>query len=94
MSGEDVVVEGLHVAFVEEVGDRLLVDVYGGRDPVCGTVRFRFPDRRERRRHLERLRRWVGDGATVTLTRRGSAVSLVERRVLWPPAVAGGAPHA
>jgi hypothetical protein len=91
MSGEFAVVDGLCVAFVEEAGDRLVVDLYGGRGPVCGTVRFRFPDRRERRRSLDRIRRWARDGVTVTLTRRGTAVSLVDERALRPPAVAGGA---
>lgn len=94
MSGEDVVVDGLHVAFVEEVGDRLVVDVYGGRDAVCGTVRFRFADRGERRRHLRRLRRWVADGTTLVLTRHGPVVSLVAQGATRPPAVAGGTSHA
>jgi hypothetical protein len=72
-------IDALHVAFVDTEGDTVLVDLYGGGEqPVCGSIRFRFPDEEERRTQVTTLRRWASRGTTVTFVRRGSHVSLLD----------------
>jgi hypothetical protein len=53
------------------------VDIYGGFDNVCGSIHFRFENRRERSRHLATLRVWEERGIPLTLVVRGSRVALV-----------------
>ncbi len=72
------VIEQLRVAFVDVVGEEVIVDLYGGAEPLCGTIRYRFTDRAERKSHREALVRWAADGTLLTYVRRGSQVSLVD----------------
>jgi hypothetical protein len=80
--GQDVqdyeVIERLRVAFVDVVGEEVVVDLYGGAEPLCGTIRYRFTDRAERRAHRDALARWAHEGTVLTYVRRGSQVSLVD----------------
>jgi len=72
------VIEHLRVAFVDVVGEEVIVDLYGGIEPLCGTIRYRFTDRTERRAHRDALVRWANDATVLTYVRRGSQVSLVD----------------
>jgi hypothetical protein len=72
------VIEQLRVAFVDVVGEEVIVDLYGGAEPLCGTIRYRFADRTERTAHRDALVRWAAEGTVLTYVRRGSQVSLVD----------------
>ncbi len=62
----DVVVDGADVH----------VDVYGGPRNVCGSIRFRFPNRDDRRRKVEALRRWQQQSTPLTFVSNGSTITL------------------
>jgi hypothetical protein len=72
------VIEQLRVAFVDVIDEEVIVDLYGGVEPLCGTIRYRFADRAERKAHRDALVRWAADGTVLTYVRRGSQVSLVD----------------
>ena len=58
------------------------VDLYGGRDNVCGSVRFTFPDKDERRRNLAQLRDWHRQEVPVALLSYGETITLLSERAL------------
>lgn len=68
--------QGVVVLDVSEDGDHVHVDVYGGAQNVCGTIRFRFPDERDRVRKVASLRRWQQSGTLLTLVANGSTITL------------------
>jgi hypothetical protein len=72
------VIEQLRVAFVDVIDEEVIVDLYGGVEPLCGTIRYRFADRAERKAHRDALVRWAAEGTVLTYVRRGSQVSLVD----------------
>jgi hypothetical protein len=80
---QDVCVFGVDVE-----GTSLLVDIYGGDTNICGSVRFRFPDRDERDASLEQLVRWRVEGTPLSLVTRGSMVALQNDRALFAAQVA------
>lgn len=57
-------------------GTTIDVDLYGGPSNVCGSVRFSFPDARERIRSRRLLQEWSRRQLPLTLISRGSTVTL------------------
>ena len=68
----DVVVEGADV----------MVDIYGSRSNVCGSIRFTFPLRSERAGQVRLLRRWGRDQTPLTFVSHGSTVALTNDAAL------------
>jgi hypothetical protein len=61
----------------------VFVDVYGGGvDPICGSVRFTFPQRLDWARNVGRLRRWQRERAVLTMVDQGEIVRLIEDRAV------------
>jgi hypothetical protein len=75
-------VQDLSIFDVHVDGDDVHVDVYGGRKPVCGSVRFTFPDDAERTRHVTRLQQWRDKGMQVALWSAGSTLRLFREEAL------------
>lgn len=73
---ESDLLQGLLVLAASEQGEDVVVSVYGGRENVCGTVRFTFGDRAERARSLRVLRRWSERDVAVSLLSSGDQMSL------------------
>ena len=63
-------------------GHDVHVDLYGGRDNVCGSVRFTFPDASDRRRNVTQLREWQRDAVPVALLAYGDTITLLSERAL------------
>ena len=80
--GENELVQGLLVLAASELGEDVEVSVYGGRDNVCGSVRFTFPDPLERASVLHRLQAWADGEEPVTLLARGDTMSLIAERAV------------
>lgn len=73
------VVDGLRVAFVDEMDDgEVVVDLYGGdAGAVCASVRFEFET--ETSAHtLASLQRWADNRTVVTYVAYGDYVTLVD----------------
>ena len=79
---ENDLVQDLAVFDVSTEGDNVLVDLYGGARNLCGSVRFSFPDERERHTTLQRLRRWAERGDLVTLVTVGDTIRLLREQSL------------
>jgi hypothetical protein len=62
----DVIVDGTDV----------LVDIYGGPDNACGSIRFTFPDENDRHRQEALLRWWQRQGTLLAFMVEGSSVTL------------------
>lgn len=82
------VIQNLLVFGVESEGDELRVDIYGGTDCVCGTLIYRFSDRREHADRAEVLRRWCQEQTTVTYVRRDGSAALMDELALLTDAMA------
>ena len=80
--GENELVQGLLVLTASELGEDVEVSVYGGRDNVCGSVRFTFPDPLERASVLHRLQAWAAGEEPVALLARGDTMSLIAERAV------------
>ena len=80
--------QDLHVLTALEVGCDVLVSIYGGRDNVCGTVRFTFDDVEERAGALRVLRHWAGADVAVSLLSAGDRLSLFSERSVLDRALA------
>lgn len=78
MSQEIEVIQNLLVFGVDTEGDELRVDIYGGRDCVCGTLIYRFTDPSELGERADLLRRWCTDGTPVTYVRREGSAALMD----------------
>lgn len=74
--------DGVRLLGVTVEGSDVLVDVYGSEDNACGSVRYHFPDRRQRRSSVNVLRRWAAEDTTVTMVTNGSTVTLLDERAL------------
>ena len=83
--------QDLLVLSASELGEDLLVSVYGGRDNVCGTVRFTFSDNVERARSLRVLRRWHEEDVAVSLLSHGDEMSLFCEQAVLDRALQGAA---
>lgn len=81
------VIQNLLVLGVESDGDELRVDIYGGTDSVCGTLVYRFADRREQRERAEVLQRWCDEGIPVTYVRRDGSAALMDEFALLSEAL-------
>lgn len=66
----------MHVLDASEVGQDVIVSVYGGAENACGTVQFTFPDAEERRQVLGALLGWAASNEPVVLADRDDLVSL------------------
>jgi len=82
------IIQNLLVFAVESDGDELRVDIYGGGDCVCGTLIYRFSDRREHTERTEVLRRWCEEGTPVTYVRREGSAALLDEVALLSDAMA------
>jgi hypothetical protein len=80
---EDDLVQDLSIFEVSIDGDDVSVAVYGGREQICGSVRFTFRDPEERASHVERLLRWKRHEALVSLLQAGDRVSLFREDALF-----------
>ena len=62
---------------VAERGDDVHVDIYGGDEHVCASIRFTFNDALDRKKHLRTLRYWQRNRVALTFVARGSTVALM-----------------
>lgn len=88
---ESDLLQDLLVLSASELGDDIVVSVYGSRDHVCGTVRFTFADAGERARALLVLRRWGDRDTTVSLLSHGDEMTLFSERAVLDRARSGAA---
>lgn len=79
---ESDLLQDLLIFDVRRDGCDVHVDLYGGRDNVCGSVRFTFPDSEERRRNLDQLTAWKDDEVPVALLAYGETITLLSERAL------------
>lgn len=64
------------------ISREISVDLYGGKNCVCGTVRFRFPKLGDYEASLRVLKEWASTGALVTMVTRGDTISLLSEKEL------------
>ena len=83
--------QDLLVLAATEVDEDVVVSVYGGRDNVCGTVRFTFGDRSQRSRSLRLLRHWAEQDVAVALLSHGDELSLFSEPALFARALGDAA---
>ena len=76
MEEETELLQDLVVFGVAVTGDDVHVDIYGSTEHVCGSVRFTFPDRGERRRMVRLLERWCRDQTPLTFVANGNSIVL------------------
>lgn len=79
---ESDLLQDLLIFDVHRDGDDVHVDLYGGRENVCGSVRFTFPDAADRRRNLNQLKAWQQDSVPVALLAYGDTITLLSERAL------------
>jgi hypothetical protein len=79
---ESDLLQDLLIFDVQGDGCDVHVDLYGGRENVCGSVRFTFPDAEERRRNLTQLKEWHRDEVPVALLAYGETITLLSERAL------------
>jgi hypothetical protein len=90
MAGFELV-QDVVVFDVVERDDVLHVDVYGGAENVCASIRFTFGDPEVRRANATRLRRWQASGTPLSLVATDSCVTLLSERALFRRLEAAGA---
>lgn len=83
------VIQNVRVFGIECEGDELRVDLYGGDDCACGTLIYRFGDRRERRERAALLRRWCEAGTPLTYVSRDDTATLLDEMALLTDALEG-----
>lgn len=79
------VAHDVRVFSVSVEGAEVHVDIYGGADNVCGSVRFTFENPVVRRRQVERLRAWQEQDTALTFVAEGSTISLANLDALVGP---------
>jgi hypothetical protein len=79
---ESDLLQDLLIFDVQRDGSDVHVDLYGGRENVCGSVRFTFPDPAERRRNVAQLRDWKRAGVPVALLAYGDTITILSERAL------------
>lgn len=75
-------IQDVAILSVDVAGDVVLVDVYGGADNLCASVRYSFEDAGVRDRNVVRLRRWAAADDELSLLIDGSTVTFVNERSL------------
>lgn len=75
-------IQDVAILSVDVDGQVVLVDVYGGQDNLCASVRYTFEDARVRDRNVTRLRRWAAADDELSLLIDGSTVTFVNERSL------------
>jgi hypothetical protein len=81
------VIQNVRVFAVECEGEELRVDLYGGDDCACGTLIYRFRDRRERRERAALLRRWCDSATPLTYVSRNDTATLLDELALLADAM-------
>lgn len=81
--GNTEIIAGLLVHSATADGDDLHVDVYGGADNVCGSIRFTCIDPAELASRLKVLERWARNDTPVTYVATGSTITLQNERGLF-----------
>lgn len=81
------VIQNLFVFDVMVEGEEVKVDIYGGADCVCGTLIYRFADRRERAERARVLSRWRDEETPVTYVRRQGSAALMDELALLAEAL-------
>ena len=76
MHEETELLQDITVFAVVVAGEDVHVDIYGSIENVCGSVRFTFPDRNQRRRMVALLERWRRDETPLTFIANGSTIVL------------------
>jgi hypothetical protein len=67
----------------DPAASEVYVDIYGGgREAICGSVRFSFPVRGDWARNVGRLRRWQRERAILTMVDEGKVVRLIDDRAV------------
>ncbi|MEY2398804.1 MAG: hypothetical protein QOJ00_1978 [Actinomycetota bacterium] len=81
--GNTEIIAGLLVHSVTAEGRYLHVDVYGGEDNVCGSIRFTCAKRNERASRLKVLERWARNDTPVTYVATGTTITLQNDKGLF-----------
>lgn len=76
MQEETELLQDIVVFAVVVAGEDVHVDIYGSLENVCGSVRFTFPDRVQRRQTVVLLERWRRDQTPLTFIANGSTIVL------------------
>ena len=76
MREETELLQDIVVFAVVAAGEDVHVDIYGSVENVCGSVRFTFPDRTQRRRTVALLERWRRDETPLTFIANGETIVL------------------
>jgi hypothetical protein len=79
---ESDLLQDLLIFDVQADGCDVHVDLYGGRENVCGSVRFTFPDAAERRSNITQLKEWHRGEVPVALLAYGETITLLSERAL------------
>jgi hypothetical protein len=74
----DEVVEGVRVLEVSVDGADVLVDLIGGPQNVCASVRFVLPDDARRHRAVAALHSWRDRATPLTFVASGASLALVD----------------
>ena len=81
-------IQDVSILAVAVDGPTVLVDVYGGSENLCASVRYTFATTAERNRNVGRLRRWAAADDELALLIDGSTVTFVNERSLLQRALA------
>ncbi len=81
--GQTEIIAGLLVHSAASDGDYLHVDVYGGPDNVCGSIRFTCRGRAEQASRLRVLDRWARTNTPVTYVATGATITLQNEQALF-----------
>lgn len=86
---EREIVQDVFVYGVLVEGNAICVGLYGGTSPICGTVRFTFPEPDQRAANLAILERWEREAVPLTFVNgTGSTISLINDRAMISRALA------
>ncbi|MHB8670005.1 MAG: hypothetical protein ACYDAD_05505 [Acidimicrobiales bacterium] len=77
------VFQDVAILAVEEIGEELVVDLYGGDGSVCGSVTYEIGEADLRARRAETLRGWCERAVPLTYVRRGGSVALMDEAALF-----------
>jgi hypothetical protein len=78
----DLRVFGCEEQHNEKHGPELVVDLYGGPENACGSVRFTFTNYYELQARLELVRNWATEQRSVALITDAAQITLIDERRL------------